>query len=366
MCSGSARSSTTSPRRRSTGVKIGVGLTVAAGQLPKLLGIPGDPSADNFFASCGPCSTSSTRSAWRRRSSRPARSSSCSGSGGSPRGPRPAGGGRRRHRARGRVARRARHRADRRTCPSGLPTPVAPYFDHVKELLPGAFAIAIMVFLETVSVARSVRRRVRAADRQRRRSCSPPACPARSARSSGRCRRPAGSRRRRSTSDAGARTQLSELVTVVLAVACALFLGSVLSDLPQATLGCMVVVAVLGLIKPAELARFWRLSRRRVLGRGHYGGVRPDLRDVAGGAGRRHADAGAGADRARPRRADRAPADAGELDVLAGRRAHRTRSRADHPAGRRAAVHGQRPFDEPQARSPPRMPDRTPRWSCWI
>ena len=33
-----------------TGVKIGVGLTVAAGQLPKLLGIPGNPSADNFFS----------------------------------------------------------------------------------------------------------------------------------------------------------------------------------------------------------------------------------------------------------------------------------------------------------------------------
>ncbi len=36
---------------------------------------------------------------------------------------------------------------------------------------------------------------------------------------------------------AGARTQLSELVTVALAVGCALFLGGVLSDLPQATLG---------------------------------------------------------------------------------------------------------------------------------
>ena len=60
---------------------------------------------------------------------------------------------------------------------------------------------------------------------------------------------------------AGARTQASELVTVLLAVGCALFLGGVLEDLPQATLGAMVVVAVLGLIKPAELVRFWRLSR---------------------------------------------------------------------------------------------------------
>ena len=57
----------------------------------------------------------------------------------------------------------------------------------------------------------------------------------------------------------------------LLAVACALApAGSVLSDLPQATLGCMVVVAVLGLIKPAELIRFWRLEPDRVLGGGRH------------------------------------------------------------------------------------------------
>ena len=61
--------------------------------------------------------------------------------------------------------------------------------------------------------------------------------------------------------NAGARSQLSELVTVALAVGCALFLGGVLSDLPEATLGCLVIVAVLGLISPAEFVRFWRLSR---------------------------------------------------------------------------------------------------------
>jgi MFS superfamily sulfate permease-like transporter len=58
----------------------------------------------------------------------------------------------------------------------------------------------------------------------------------------------------------GARTQASELVTVALAVGCALLLGGVLEDLPAATLGAMVVVAVLGLIEPSELRRFWRLS----------------------------------------------------------------------------------------------------------
>ena len=61
--------------------------------------------------------------------------------------------------------------------------------------------------------------------------------------------------------NAGAQTQLSELVTVALAVGCALFLGGVLSDLPEATLGCMVLVAVLGLIQPSEIVRYWKFSR---------------------------------------------------------------------------------------------------------
>jgi len=61
--------------------------------------------------------------------------------------------------------------------------------------------------------------------------------------------------------NAGARTQLSEAVTVVLAIGCALFLGGVLSDLPQATLACMVIVAVLGLIDIGAFVEFWQLSR---------------------------------------------------------------------------------------------------------
>ncbi len=44
-------------------------------------------------------------------------------------------------------------------------------------------------------------------------------------------------------------------MTVVLAVAVALFLAPVLSDLPEATLGAIVVVAVLGLIKFDEMRR---------------------------------------------------------------------------------------------------------------
>ena len=59
---------------------------------------------------------------------------------------------------------------------------------------------------------------------------------------------------------AGARTQLAALVTAGVAVLVALFLGPVLSDLPQATLAAMVVVAVIGLIQPTAFARLARVN----------------------------------------------------------------------------------------------------------
>jgi sulfate permease, SulP family len=60
---------------------------------------------------------------------------------------------------------------------------------------------------------------------------------------------------------AGARTQVSSLVTVGLALLVALFLGPVLSLLPQATLAAMVFVAVVGLIEIPTLVSWWSLSR---------------------------------------------------------------------------------------------------------
>jgi MFS superfamily sulfate permease-like transporter len=144
--------------------------------------------------------------------------------------------------------------------PSGLPVPVAPSASHVTDLLPGAFAIAIMVFLETVAVARSVRRSSEPPiDNDQELVASGLSCAVgaffRAMPSAG------GFSQTAINQNAGAQTQLSELVTVALAIGCALFLGGILSDLPEATLGCMVIVAVLGLIKPSELVRYWKLSR---------------------------------------------------------------------------------------------------------
>ena len=61
---------------------------------------------------------------------------------------------------------------------------------------------------------------------------------------------------------AGARTQAAALVTVGLALLVGLFLGPVLSLLPQATLAALVFVAVFGLIDVKALRELWRVSRR--------------------------------------------------------------------------------------------------------
>ncbi|GAA1594098.1 hypothetical protein GCM10009804_58360 [Kribbella hippodromi] len=60
--------------------------------------------------------------------------------------------------------------------------------------------------------------------------------------------------------NAGARSQLSGLVTAGLAVGVALFLAPVLSDLPQATLAAIVVAAIVGLIDIGALHRIGRID----------------------------------------------------------------------------------------------------------
>jgi high affinity sulfate transporter 1 len=144
--------------------------------------------------------------------------------------------------------------------PSGLPKPVLPAFDHVNQLLPGALAIAVMCYLETVSVGRSMRRKAEPAiDSDTELTANALSCVVgaffRAMPSAGGFSQTAINKR------SGARTQVSELVTIALAVAAALFLGDVLSDLPKATLSALVIVAVLGLIQPAEMVRLWRLDR---------------------------------------------------------------------------------------------------------
>lgn len=145
------------------------------------------------------------------------------------------------------------------TVPSGLPTPVFPTFQDAGAMVPGALAIAVMAFLESASVARGIRQ-VGApqvdSDRELLATGAASLVGAffQSMPAAG------GFSQSAVNQKAGARSQLATMVTVVLAIVVALFLGPVLSLLPQATLAAIVFVAVVGLIDVKGLVRLGRLS----------------------------------------------------------------------------------------------------------
>ena len=244
-----------------TGIKIGVGLTVAAGQLPKLLGVEGNPSAGAFLPEVLGVIDDLDGLSWTTVAVSAATIAVLVGiATRAPRLPAP-------------LIVVALGIAFVGICsidehgvaliapiPSGLPRPVLPRLDGVGDLLGGALAIAVMCFLETAAVANAVRRRDEPAiDNNQELAANATACVFggvfRSMPAAGGFSQTATNR------GAGSRTQLSQVASALLAVACALFLGGVLSDLPEATLGCIVLVAVVGLIDVRELHRYRRVDQ---------------------------------------------------------------------------------------------------------
>ncbi|MBZ2199356.1 SulP family inorganic anion transporter [Occultella gossypii] len=143
--------------------------------------------------------------------------------------------------------------------PSGLPRPTLPELTHLGALLPGALAIAVMAFLESAAVARGIRRAPEPAIDSDAELLAAGATNAAGA-LFGAMPAAGGFSQSAINRGAGARSQVSGLVTVALAVAVALFLAPVLSLLPQATLAAMVVVAVVGLIDVPMLVRWSQIS----------------------------------------------------------------------------------------------------------
>lgn len=149
--------------------------------------------------------------------------------------------------------------------PLGLPMPELPSLALAGPLFPAAFAIALMAYVETLTAGRIAR----SVD-------DPPLDNNREFMANGlgaiagsviQALPPAGGFSQTQVNDqAGARTQLSGLVTSLLALAVALFIAPVLSDLPQATLAAVVIVAVSGLLDPSGFRRLWRIDRAEFVG----------------------------------------------------------------------------------------------------
>jgi high affinity sulfate transporter 1 len=145
--------------------------------------------------------------------------------------------------------------------PEGIPAPTIPTFQDLGSLVPGALAIAVMAFLESAAVARALRKGGEPqVDSNRELFATGVANLAGSFFYS---LPPAGGFSQSAINQrAGARSQLAALVTAILAVLVALFLAPVLSNLPQATLAAMVFVAVIALIDIRGMVRLARLDRR--------------------------------------------------------------------------------------------------------
>lgn len=143
--------------------------------------------------------------------------------------------------------------------PAGLPSIVVPRLGDVPHLLPAAAAIAIMAFLESIAVAREVRNRkdpridpdqellaVGAASLVGGFTAVIPGA--------------GGFSQSAVAQRAGARSQVVSIVTAALAVLVAMFLAPVLDHMPEATLGAVVLVATLGLVDVREFRALTRFD----------------------------------------------------------------------------------------------------------
>ena len=140
--------------------------------------------------------------------------------------------------------------------PAGIPTPAIPDLLLLPKLWPSALGMALMSFTESIAAGRAFARHD-----------DPPPVPNRELIALGAANLagsffecfPAGGGTSQTAvnSRAGARTQVSELVTVAMVAATLLFLSPLISLLPQATLAAVVVVTTLRCSARRTFAPSW-------------------------------------------------------------------------------------------------------------
>jgi sulfate permease, SulP family len=148
--------------------------------------------------------------------------------------------------------------------PHGFPSLSWPDFSLVAELWPGALGIAVMSFTETIAAGRAFST-----------SEEPPLRANQELLALGMANAggallgamPAGGGTSQTAVNrlAGARTQMSEWVTAGAALVTMLLLAPFMSLMPEATLGAVVIVYSIGLIKPAEFRAILHVRRMEFL-----------------------------------------------------------------------------------------------------
>jgi len=146
--------------------------------------------------------------------------------------------------------------------PSGLPRPSAPALGigELQSLLPTAITIALVGFMESISVAKNFARQNRYevdADQELKAlglanvvGSAFQAYPV-----------TGGFSRTAVNAQAGARTGVASLVTAAVVVVTLLFLTPLFYYLPKAVLASIIMTAVFGLVDVAEARHLWRVSR---------------------------------------------------------------------------------------------------------
>jgi len=144
--------------------------------------------------------------------------------------------------------------------PRGLPSVTLPELSLVARVWPAAVGIALMSFTETIAAARAFAR-----------SDEPPLRPNRELLATGLANMgggflgamPSGGGTSQTAVNrrAGARTQISTLVTAAATLLTMLVLAPLLGGMPQAVLAGLVIVYSIGLIEPAEFGAILRIRR---------------------------------------------------------------------------------------------------------
>ncbi len=144
--------------------------------------------------------------------------------------------------------------------PRGLPSFTPPVLSLTSQLWPGALGIALMSFTETIAAGRAFARSDEPSPRANRELLATGLANAGGA-LLGAMPGGGGTTQTAVNRLAGARTQLSEIVTAAMTLVTMLLLAPLIGLMPQATLAAVVIVYSIGLIKPVEFRNI--LSVRR-------------------------------------------------------------------------------------------------------
>lgn len=153
--------------------------------------------------------------------------------------------------------------------PVGLPSLALPHADGslLRQLLPAALLLALVGFVESVSVGQTLAARQRQSIRVERELLGLGAANLAAACSGG-LPVTGGFARSVVNQQAGARTPMAGVFSAVLIALCALYCTPWLYYLPQAVLAATILVAVWGLIDLRALQRTWRYSIQDGLAQG--------------------------------------------------------------------------------------------------